>query len=144
MPKVGHLEILDGYLALGNDPVQWGRAAYLLEVTGMMLPQAHPETEVYQLLAESLMVLASGKGEGFLLRAFELRFLASQGLLAPVSRWAPDELQPLVSQLLGDPLAELPTIPTDVQKRLALPFINQWREMGFGPTKSAQYLKQFR
>tara|TARA_B100000683_G_scaffold269489_1_gene306590 strand:- start:451 stop:1167 length:717 start_codon:yes stop_codon:yes gene_type:complete len=144
MPKVGHMEILEGFLSLAKDPIQWGRAAYLLEISEMMLPHAHPETEVYHLLSEALMVLAAGKGDGCLLRAYELRFLAAQGLLAPVSEWANPELVPIAHQLLSAPMLGLPAVSVKMQKQLALPFLKQWRELGFGPTKSAQYLKQFR
>ena len=143
MPKVEHLEVTDGFLALGADPVQWGRAAYLLEITEGMLAAGCPEPELYRDLGEALSVLAGQGGGGALLRAFELRLLRTQGLLAPLATWVPQERLAEATALVTGPLTELPVLPVDVQKQFALPFVRHWREMGLPPTKSAQYLKQF-
>ena len=143
MPKVESCDIKDGFLALGHDPVQWGRAGYLMEITEQMIPAAHAEPEVYALLTEAIGLLAQGQGDGVLLRAYELRLLKIQGLLASVETLGSSEALPHFQSLLERPLNDLPMLSREIQKVLARPFWEQRRILGLKPTKSAQFLKQF-
>ena len=143
MPKVDSCDIQEGFLALGHDPVQWGRAGYLMEITEQMLAPAHAEPEVYALLTQAMALLAQGQGDGVLLRAFELRLLKLQGLLGDPATLGLQAALAHFQSLLERPLNDLPELSRDLQRDFARPFWEQRRILGLKPTKSAQFLKQF-
>lgn len=70
-----------GYFGLGDDPVRYGRAAYLAELVERLLPEGVAEPELFDTLRRALSLLADGAGDARLLRGFELKLLAATGYL---------------------------------------------------------------
>ena len=143
MPKVDSCVVEESFLGLGHDPVQWGRAGYLLEICEQLLPSAHPEQDVFDMLVEALGLLARGKADGVLLRAFELRLLKTQGYLGDSEEHLAGAALDYFEVLMTAPFAALPTLDREIQRDLARPFWAQRKALGLKPTKSAQFLKQF-
>lgn len=70
-----------GYFGLGDDPLRYGRAAYLAELVERLLPEGVAEPELFDTLRQALSLLAGGSGDARLLRGFELKLLAATGYL---------------------------------------------------------------
>jgi DNA repair protein RecO len=87
--------------ALGADLLAFGRVGYLAELVEVLLPEEDPHPFVFDQTQAAFRLLAAHKGDGALLRAFELRLLHAVGLLADLAHpgveeseiagYAPDE-----------------------------------------------------
>ena len=115
--------------------VQWGRAGYLMEICEQLIPSAHPEQDVFDMLVEAVGLLAKGHGDGVLLRAFELRLLKTQGYLGESDKHLAGAALDHFDVLMTEPFATLPSLDREVQKDLARPFWAQRKSLGLNLLK---------
>ena len=161
------LDVTEDPTALGADPVRYGRAAYLVELTERLLPQAEPIPEYFDLLVQALTLLAQGEGDARLLRAFELKLLGHTGYL-PELTCAPGmpeatHYDPQAGQLrtsagpgtvpfgpaaqeaalllCGADLARLPRVEAELLRPVSRIFALHLRKLGITELKTVAFLK---
>jgi DNA repair protein RecO (recombination protein O) len=66
--------------AISADVIKIAHGSYMIELARELWPPGQPEPATFGILLEALRVLAAGPASASLLRAFELRILASLGL----------------------------------------------------------------
>jgi DNA repair protein RecO (recombination protein O) len=79
------------------EPEVYGRAAYIVELTDRLLPEAEPETTVYAWLSAALEHLARLGADPRLLRAYELQLLLATGYLPDLDTASDLEDEPPVA-----------------------------------------------
>lgn len=154
---------------LADDPGRLGRAAYLVEISERLLPEAEPAPALFASLGVALSRLASGEGDARLLRAFELRLLDETGYLPDLGSASDDpgrapafldqrtgalvavggagcvpfgaSLQAAAVALLSSPLGEPPALEQAALRAVGRLFSTHMRLMGVTGLKSVAFLK---
>jgi DNA repair protein RecO (recombination protein O) len=162
MPALESFEAEPDLFALAADPDRYGRAAYLVEVTLQLLPEAEPAPEVYDALCAALGLIGAGRGDARLLRAYELKLLAWTGYLPDLTE-AGDWLdgpsgelvvdhtpggvpfgppaRTLARALIAAQLDALPTADDDELRVVGRLFAAHLRRMGVRDLKSVAFLR---
>lgn len=163
------LEPDPGLLALARDPEAWGRASYLVEIVEKLLPEAEPSPALFRWLREAFALLAEGRGDARLLRAFELKLLGETGYLPDLSTSSdvpgrppvavdpvsgelvalsgpgrvpfPPEAQRAAEALLVADLATPPDVDDETLKAVGRLFAVHLRRMGITELNSVAFLK---
>ncbi len=158
------IEVRKDPLGLSQDPVSYGRAAYVVELLERLMGEGDANAKLFDDLVLVLDELAAGRGRAELLRAYELRLLGYTGYLpdlvldAPVvgldrptgqllTDFAPgcipfdDEAREATILLAGAKLDALPSIETPVLKRVGRLFAGHLRRQGGAPLKSIAFLR---
>lgn len=153
---------------LAQDPLAWGRASYLAEVTERLLPEAEPCPPLFVALRQALALLADG-ADARLLRAFELRLLAETGYLPDLGSASdvpgrepslldsatgelvalegpgrvpfPAEAREAAAALLLAPFEAPPVIEAQTLKAVSRLFAVHLRRMGAAELKSVAFLR---
>ena len=152
------------------EPEVYGRAAYLVEVTERLLPEAEPAPELFGWLAGALEHLGRLGSNAALLRAYELQLLKATGYLPDLDTASdledevPVALEPRTGALVAEPsehaigfgeraraltkrLLEsgphaLPEADAETLRVVSRLFATHLRRMGTSDLKSLAFLKQ--
>jgi DNA repair protein RecO (recombination protein O) len=163
------LEATGVLFGLAEDPLRYGRAAYLVDITEKLVPEEEPVPELFDRLCASLERLAAGAADARLLRAYELLLLDDTGYLPDLLESSDDPaergiaLDPSSGELLAHPgpgavpfdaaaqdaalalvqapLHEPPDVDDDTLRVVGRLFASHLRRMGLKDLKTIQFLK---
>lgn len=88
LPVLAQAELLDTFYDLRADLDRAARAAYLLELADLALPEHEAQPALFDLLVTSLSVLQGAAEPRLVMHSFELRLLAELGLEPVLDRCA--------------------------------------------------------
>lgn len=163
--RLESLEAEPGLFGVAQDPLTFGRASYLVEVTDRLLPEEEPAPAVFELLETALRAFERGRGDVRVMRAFELKLLFETGYLPdlllfdertlyvdpsrgdlsleerPGSAPLPLRAREAAQALFESPLDRLPEVDEETLRIAGRIFAVHLRRLGVRDLKSVAFLK---
>ena len=158
------IEVMKDPMGLGQDPVAFGRASYVVEVLDKLVPEGDANPGLFDVCTVVLDEIAKGRGSTALLRAYELKLMGHTGYLPDlVTRGAvvgfdrasgqlqtvaipgaipfDDEAREVAILLAGATLDALPSVDPAALRRCGRLFAGHLRRQDVPPLKSVAFLK---
>jgi recombinational DNA repair protein (RecF pathway) len=170
LPELLETDFSVGFQGLANDPRNYGRAAYVVELLDRLLPVGEPAPDLFADAITLLHLLANGAADARHLRAMELRILKDTGYLpnlvvdptkngSRIEAYDPldgvfltqknhvslpfsDAARDAALGLLQSPLKDPPEIDELLLRTVSRIFAAHLRKMDIGPLKSIAFLKE--
>ncbi len=143
---VTQAQLLESFLGLRHEPWRAGWAGYLADLTDRATADADPQPALYDLLVESLRMLATGADSFVIVRRFEMRLLVLLGYQPELSNcprcskrlrpgslaYAPEQGGILCAECVGSTANEIP-VSVGAVKALRFLLADQWHEVASRP-----------
>lgn len=142
------VEMVPYFFSLSRSLRLWGWAAYLAEITELLLPELDPASAVFDWLDTLFISFSGGKGTAAQLRAFEIKLLDYCGYLPDISDditcsslQLDDTARKTALYLLNSALDQVSDCDELVLRQVAKIFWSHLRSFHKGSLRSIDFLK---